>query len=130
MQHQQQARSFRYYLNRRNSSEGNLPRRSLTKNASRRSEDFDKFLSCMSLKSTESESLIAVPTPKKGHTRNFITNNHTEVNRMSDIYMKPQNPFDIESSEKTISSLKNMNFFALGTIFALFIFFIVIHKKE
>lgn len=50
------------------------------------SNDWGQFQSCVSLEDTSAEFSH---TPKKGLTQNFITSHHAQVNRISDIYVKP-----------------------------------------
>lgn len=87
---QQKARRRNFAKNR----PGNIKHRIVTKagekTASITANDFAKHKSRVSLKSTDLNSTNEILyTPKKGLTKNFLTSNQVEVNRMSDIYVKP-----------------------------------------
>jgi hypothetical protein len=62
------------------------------------SEEWDQFQSCMSLRSSSSQGLR---TPRKMIVKNFLDTHVSEVNRMSDIYVKPMRSFPLTDNEKT-----------------------------
>ena len=86
---QRVARRSRFSQNRRSSSEffrlGAVKKKPLRDFAC--SEDWAQFQSCMSLKGDSDLFNEKQPSPKKTFTRNFIDSHHSEVNRMSDIYV-------------------------------------------
>jgi hypothetical protein len=82
--------------------------------------------SSSSLARRSSNSNTAANTPGKTVVRNFITSNHMEVNRVSDVYVKPPVVAKLtKEPEKSKSfSLRDMKFVLIGISIAFFCFII------
>lgn len=121
---QKRARRKHFEKNRRPSSDSSrLQVKSRGPTELESADDLSQFQSCSSLNSDTANEIFF--TPKKGITRNFFMMNHSEVNRLSDIYVRPvsslashnNNAIENDVTWLDIKSFVAGFFFAFATVF-------------